>query len=155
MGSKRVGMARVKALINENNNQLNVRHAGTKVVTADTTLSAADSGKVILMAANGIDITLPSCAAGMSFSIILTGDYDTAVCTVVQAAASEDFYGHVFFSESEGDGGSTDGDTGTTSDTKITFGAASKRGDRVELVSDGSVWYARAYAKNYAGIIFN
>ena len=153
MGSKRVGMARVKALINENNNQLNVRHAGTKVVTADTTLSKEDSGKVILMAANGIDITLPSAAAGMSFSIILTGDYDTAVCTVVQAAASEDFYGHVFFSESES--AATDGDSGGSGDTKITFGTASKRGDRVELVSDGSVWYARAYAKNYAGIVFN
>ena len=129
--------------------------AVTKVVTADTILTKADFGKTILMGTNGVDITLPACTneAGATLEIIQTGDYDTAVCTVVQSAATEDFFGHVFSAEHESAG--TDGDTGATANTKITFAAASKRGDRVELVSDGTVWYVKAHAANYAGITFD
>lgn len=122
-------------------------------ISTDTTLTADQSGSFISMDANGVDITLPSAARGLNFVIVQNADYSTAVCTVVQAAASEDFYGHVFGSENEAAG--TDGDTGASGDTKITFQSASKRGDRVELISDGSVWYVKAFAANYAGITFD
>ena len=128
--------------------------AGIKSVTADASLSPADSGKTILMAANGIDITLPSAAKGLEFQIIQSADYDTAVCTIVQAAASEDFYGAVYGS-TQGESAGTDADVGAAANTKITFSSASLKGDRVRLVSDGTGWYVEAFAQNYAGITFD
>ena len=126
--------------------------AVTKVVSADTTLTAADFGKVILMGANGVDITLPSCAneAGATLEIILTADYDTAVCTVVQAAATQDFFGNHYDSTA-----GTSGDSGAAANTKITFSSASVKGDRVELLSDGSVWYVKAFGKADGAITFD
>ena len=129
-------------------------NAAIKTVSADSTLTSADSGKTILMAPNGVDITLPSAAAGLEFQIIQSGDYDTAVCTVVQAAATEDFYGAVFGS-TQGESAGTDADVAGSANTKITFAAASLKGDRVRLVSDGTGWYVEAFAQNYAGITFD
>ena len=126
---------------------------GIKSVTADTTLQNADSGKTILMAPNGVDITLPSAQKGLEFQIIQSGDYDTAVCTIVQAAASEDFYGAVYGS-TQGENAATDADVAVAANTKIQFGSASLKGDRVRLVSDGTGWYVEAFVQNYAGITF-
>ena len=128
--------------------------AGIKTVSADATLSPADSGKTILMGANGVDITLPSAAVGLEFQIIQSADYSTAVCTIVQAAASEDFYGAVYGS-TQGESAGTDADVGASANTKITFSSASLKGDRVRLVSDGTGWYVEAFAQNYAGITFD
>ena len=126
---------------------------GIKSVTADTTLQNADSGKTILMAPNGVDITLPSAQKGLEFQIIQTCDYASAVCTVVQAAASEDFYGAVYGS-TQGESAGTDADVAGAANTKIQFGSASLKGDRVRLVSDGTGWYVEAFVQNYAGITF-
>ena len=125
-----------------------------KTVTADATLVPADTGKTILMSANGVDITLPSAALGLEFQIIQTADYDTAVCTVVQAAATEDFYGAVYGS-TQGENAATDADVGAAANTKITFSSASLKGDRVRLISDGTGWYVEAFVQNYAGITFD
>ena len=126
---------------------------GVKSVSADATLQISDSGKTILMAPNGVDITLPSAQKGLEFQIIQTGDYASAVCTVVQAAASEDFYGAVYGS-TQGESAGTDADVAGAANTKIQFGSASLKGDRVRLVSDGTGWYVEAFAQNYAGISF-
>ena len=129
-------------------------NAAIKTVSSDSTLTGADSGKTILMGANGVDITLPSAAAGLEFHIIQTADYDTEVCTVVQAAASEDFYG-ALYGTSQGESAGTDSDVGAAANTKITFSSASLKGDRVRLVSDGTVWYVEAFAQNTAAITFD
>ena len=126
---------------------------GIKSVTADTTLQNADSGKTILMAPNGVDITLPSAQKGLEFQIIQTGDYASAVCTVVQASATEDFYGAVYGS-TQGENAATDADVAVAANTKIQFGSASLKGDRVRLGSDGTGWYVEAFVQNYAGITF-
>ena len=127
---------------------------GIKSVTADATLASADTGKTILMGTNGVDITLPSAAKGLEFQIIQTGDYASAVCTVVQAAATEDFYGAVYGS-TQGESAATDADVAVAANTKITFSSASLKGDRVRLVSDGTGWYVEAFVQNYAGITFD
>ena len=124
--------------------------AVTKVVSADVTLKPNDFGKIILMGANGVDITLPAAQDGATLEVILTADYDTAVCTIVQGAASEDFYGNHYDSTA-----GTSGDSGATANTKITFSSASVKGDRVELVSDGSVWYVKAFGKADGAITFD
>ena len=116
---------------------------------ADGDLEDRDSGKVVLIGANGVDVTLPTAAEGLNFTFILKADYDTAVCTIVQASASEDFYGVVI----DGTTG-TSGDAAAASNTKIQFGTASLKGDRVELWSDGVGWYAKAICKADNGITF-
>ena len=129
-------------------------NAAIKTVTADTTLTGADSGKTILMGANGVDITLPSAAAGLEFQIIQSADYDTAVCTIVQAAATEDFYGALYGS-TQGENAGTDADVGAGANTKITFASGSLKGDRVRLISDGTGWYVEAFAQVYNAITFD
>ena len=121
---------------------------------AHQTLSARDSGKLIVMAPNSTEITLPSAAAGMYFTIVQSGDYDTAVNLVNQAAATEDFVGGVFGS-TQGESAGTDSDKAVASNTKITFSSASLAGDRVHLVSDGTLWYVEAFVSNTAGITFD
>ena len=129
-------------------------NAAIKTVSSDSTLVAADTGKTILMGANGVDITLPSAAAGLELQIIQSADYDTAVCTVIQAAATEDFYG-ALYGTSQGESAGTDSDVGASANTKITFSSASLKGDRVRLVSDGTIWYVEAFAQNTAAITFD
>ena len=129
-------------------------NAAIKTVSADATLTGADSGKTILLGANGVDVTLPSAAAGLEFQIIMSADYDTEVCTVVQAAASEDFYGALYGS-TQGENAATDADVAASANTKITFGSASLQGDRVRLISDGTGWYVEAFAQVYSAITFD
>ena len=132
------------------------RQRAVRVVSADTTLGKDDLGKVILMGANGVDITLPACTGleGAQLEVIQTADYDTAVCTLVQAAATEDFVG-ALYGTSEGENAGTDSDVGASANTKITFAAASKAGDRVRLISDGTKWFVEAFAQNTAAITFD
>tara|TARA_B100000287_G_scaffold380246_1_gene383837 strand:- start:620 stop:1108 length:489 start_codon:yes stop_codon:yes gene_type:complete len=73
MGSKRVGMARIKSLINENNNKLQVRMGVVESIEVATkTLTKADSGKtLVLNRAGGIVLTLPAPEVGMAFKIVV------------------------------------------------------------------------------------
>ena len=125
-----------------------------KSVSADASLSVADSGKTILMGTNGVDITLPSASKGLEFQIIQSGDYDTAVCTIVQASATEDFYGALYGS-TQGESAGTDADVAAAANTKITFAAGSLKGDRVRFVSDGTGWYVESFAQVYNAITFD
>ena len=73
------------------------------------TLIARDSGKLIVMAPNSTEVTLPSPAAGMYFTIVQSGDYSTAVNLVNQAGSDDDFVGGVFGS-TQGENAATDSD---------------------------------------------
>jgi hypothetical protein len=151
MGTKRVGWARIRSLINENQNDLYRRKATTKSVTSDSALSAADSGKIILMGQNGVDITLPAATAGMTFTVIQVEDYATAVCTVV--AASGDFMAGAVAGPSAASQNLANGSSHLTA----TFGSATLAGDRLDLVSDGTLWYVSgtAAAGGANGIAFS
>ena len=80
MGTKRVGLARTQALIENLKRELsmgaNTSLAGLerpiKLVTAATTLTAADSGKLIHWThGSAHDITLPDATVGLHFEFIL------------------------------------------------------------------------------------
>ena len=140
MGTKRVGLARVQALINENTNKLYHRLAATKTVSSDTTLTAADSGKTILMGTNGVDITLPSAADGMIFTIIQTGDYATAVCKVTAQAG--EYMAGVVTSADSNHGNTANG----SSNIIATFGSATLAGDQLTLTTNGTLWFVTGTA---------
>ncbi len=134
MGTKRVGWARIKSLINENQNQLHHLKQGYMALSSDTTLTAADSGKIILMSNNGVDITLPVPEAGMTFTIIQVRDWDTANCTV-------DAGTYVMGGSVAGVAADSNNLADGSSDTTCTFGSATLAGDQITLVSDGTKWY--------------
>ena len=117
------------------------------IVTEDTTLTAADSGKTIFLGneshimgvCGGINLTLPSVAVGLSFTIIInTADCSFAPCFVL---SGHGLVGSI--SNNEGTGYSPhQGGTGASpGNTKIKF--IGGHGCRVELVSDGNQWYVK------------
>lgn len=112
-----------------------------------TTLTAADSGKVILMAPNAAAIVLPTPAAGMRFKIIQTGNYSTAVCTINTVTTDDSVYfvgGHASAAAGT-DNGQTSA-TGSTNDD-IEFGASSLAGDYVELIGlSATIWHVVGFA---------
>jgi len=124
--------------------------SSTGTLATGSTLSASDSGKVLLLvqAAGVRTATLPAAEAGLSFRFILS----TAAAgnwSIAQAGATQDFVGSV----ASADGGA--GDTAIATDTVVRFvGGTAVAGDTVECVSDGTVWYIRGTMSVTGGIVF-
>ena len=119
------------------------------VLTAATTLTAADSGKTYFLAlAGGFTVTLPSVAVGLNFKFFVqiapTTDY------IILSADLDKLAGLVHSS----DGVDGDSETAFTADQVnfISAGGASTIGDSVDLWSDGTNWYARAFCNISTGI---
>ena len=98
MGSKRVGFARIRSLINENTNQLKHRRAVVRTaLTADTTLTAADQGSVILIdgsAAANFTISLPTAPeVGSEYYFCLADDNNAAAQVVVDSGVNNKIEG--------------------------------------------------------------
>ena len=107
--------------------------AGTdqKAVSADTTLTASDSGKTILLDAVGEAITLPAPAAGLNYKFLVTEAVITTSWTV--AATGALIYGSVT------EAGLVQLASAETTIT-IVFTKAIQ-GDWFTLESDGTNWY--------------
>jgi len=147
MGTKRVGWARIRSLINENQNQLQMRRYRTQTISADTTLTAADAGQIIsLNGATALEVTLPrATSAGLWFRFILSDN--TANVDIIQGDAGDELVGSVMCL--------TNKDTGTGTDTKIRFASGTAlAGDWVEVVSDGSDWLVSGQSAVNSGLIF-
>jgi len=69
----------------------NGKNLGIKTLTAATTLTAEDSGKLIAVNAAAIEVTLPSAEAGMAFDFVFFID-TTAGATIV-ASSGDCFFG--------------------------------------------------------------
>ena len=148
MGSKRVGWARIKSLINENANQLQPRRTQYQTISSDTTLTMADSGGVIgCNGASAVEITLPNPddQAGASFRFHLTDN--TAHVDINVDAGTTEFVGSVK--------GLSSGDTAVSSDTYVRFVASTAvAGDYIELISNGANWFVSGHAIANGGIVF-
>ena len=117
--------------------------------TAASTLTADDSGKTILLnSTTEFATTLPAPAAGLKFEFIVVSAPVGASYTVVTNASANIIVGKQFVSAD------AVGDTGTTDDTITFVDGQAVAGDRVELISDGTKWYAYAFSAVAAGITF-
>ena len=77
MGSKRVGFARIKSLINENTNALKHRTVPVTTITESTTLTSAESGNLVAFDYNTgatITVTLPTPASGLVYDFVFIND---------------------------------------------------------------------------------
>ena len=119
----------------------------TQVISSATTLSAADSGKLLsLNAAAGAQITLPAVAssAGLNFRFQVQALFATTAWTIVAATAVIQ-------------GGAIVNSVNVASANRntITFAtAADTIGDFVQLNCDGVNWYVSGVGHTAAAITF-
>lgn len=121
----------------------------SEVVTGTNVITAAESGKVFFLnSATEFVSTLPAPAAGLHFTFIVTAAPSGADYTIVTDSAAQILAGKVV--SSAGDAGDVENAaTGTT----ISFvSAQSVIGDKAELWSDGTSWFAICNASVAAGI---
>jgi hypothetical protein len=112
--------------------------ANTELVTATNVILAAESGTTyFLNSATEFVSTLPAPALGLRFSFIVKAAPSGASYTIVTNASGNIIKGHVL----PADGAA--GDTETAGGDTISFvDGQAVAGDRVDLISDGTYWYA-------------
>ncbi len=121
----------------------------TRTVTTTATITAADNNsQVFLNSATGFVTTLPAPIAGFRCEVISKLANTSGNHTVVTASSANTIIG--MQNSVAGDAG----DTGTADDTISFVANQSLPGDRVELRSDGTSWFAYATSKVAAGITF-
>lgn len=117
--------------------------------TAASTLTAADSGRTIFLdSATEFATTLPLPAAGLRFTFIVKTAPVGTPYTVVTNGGANIIKGMQF------NAAGVAGDTGTSDDTISFVASSSVAGDRVDLVSDGTNWFAYAFCTLAASITF-
>lgn len=123
--------------------------AAVSTATAASTLTAADSGKTIFLnSATEFVTTLPLPAAGLRFTFIVKAAPVGTAYTVVTNGGANIIKGQQY------NAAGAAGDTGTADDTITFVESSSVAGDRVELISDGTSWFAYAFCTLAASITF-
>ena len=110
----------------------------TTTAQATTTLTAADSGKLVILTPNASVVVLPTPVAGLHFDFIQNAAYSTAINQIKTATTD----GSVFFIGGiiAGDNSSAYIASDNNSNDIIKFGSATVAGDRISLNCDGSNW---------------
>lgn len=127
--------------------------ANVEVVTATTVITAAESGKTFFLAsATEFVSTLPAVAAGLRFTFIVTAAPSGASYTVV-AASGTPIKGHVLTTDVNS---ATDPGFNTAGCLTITFvDAKAVAGDRVDVICDGTNWFASGRCSVFDAITFS
>lgn len=120
-----------------------------KILTAASTISAADNGTVFFLnSSTEFATTLPAPFLGGEFSFVVKAAPVGASYTIVSGSSANIIKGMQLISADAA------ADTGTADDT-ITFAdGQAVPGDRVDLWSDGTYWYAWANTRVAAGLTF-
>ena len=122
-------------------------------VTSDTTLTAVQSGRTVLInhnAASQVTITLPSVAAGLNFKFLFITSMANGSASLVLKTASERLIGTLFCTEDDGTDAVNKWDDGSD-DTQVTLSDDINRGSSIEVVSDGTSWYITGHVDVPAG----
>tara|TARA_Y100000593_G_C4310216_1_gene337993 strand:- start:2499 stop:2999 length:501 start_codon:yes stop_codon:yes gene_type:complete len=151
MGSRRVGLARVEALIENLRRELNLngsqfigQHRAVKLVptggAGTTEVTTADSGKIIFV--DGSDegnhtITLPApTTAGLEYIVVLNADSHANTEILLDSQTTNGIKGML-----KKLAASAIANVVNHSAQKLGFGDASKIGSTIHIVSDGSVYH--------------
>jgi hypothetical protein len=133
-------LTRGKALFGAISGQFAGARQGLSIVTADTTLTASDSGKVVVVnAAATKTITLPaaSAGAGMRFTVTEQVASTSGAGHLVHPAGTDQVRGNGF--------------TAANSKGAVCTQATSRVGDSITVVSDGvSAWYIESVTGTWA-----
>jgi len=132
-------------------NELLELDGATKYVelTAASTLTAADSGKVYLLnSATEFATTLPLPAIGLNFEFIVKAAPASASYTVLTSASANIIHGVV----TTGEDAAGSVATAAAADTITFVDAKAIIGDRVKVESDGTNWYITGFCAVQDGI---
>lgn len=139
MGTKRVGWARIRKLINENTNPLHHQHGVVVAITGNKTLTATDGGKKFTIGSAVAAVTLPTAAvAGSGWSCEFWVNNETAAVTIT-APGTDLILGSVMTSA---DGGTLQLQPATAIGTEVlTFTGTVVKGDHAKLWCDGTNYF--------------
>ena len=133
MGTKRVGWARIRSLINENTNALKTQKDVVRTaLTADTDLTSADYGTVILLdgsAALNLEMVLPEdppIGATLEFLLVANSHANTEILLDSNSSHTINGYALKFTASAN--------TTAFHSHRKLGWGDASKKGGHLKLV---------------------
>jgi len=144
MGTKRVGWARIRSLINENTNNLQMQKEVVMNVSAETTLTMEDSGKLITIDQGAaFTITLPSDAAGANFKFLLTEADSNDV--KIDGGGSNAVKGWAF--------DPTTGINAVDNNLVKFVSGDAVIGDVIHLYNDGTSWWCNAWSGATNGIL--
>jgi len=123
----------------------------TEVVAATNVIAATESGKTMFLnSATEFVSTLPAPAAGLKFSFVVSGAPSGASYTIVTNSSANIIKGQVYSSDLDAAGNAdfetSGGDTITLVDGK------SVAGDRVDLICDGTNWFAYCFCSVFDAI---
>ena len=122
---------------------------GSIEITGARTVLASESGSIFYINnATGFITTLPTAAAGLRYTFINKTANTSGNHTVVSASSANIIKGNQ--NSVAGDAG----DFGTADDTISFVANQSIAGDKVEVFSDGTSWFAYAISKVAAGVTF-
>lgn len=100
-----------------------LEEGGVKIITANTTLTDEDHGKLIICNAADLVVTLPATAAGLRFRI-LTAVVSAGTGTSLSPVAADQIAGNGF--------------TAAVDKDAINSGASDVAGDLIEVTGDGT-----------------
>ena len=112
-------------------------------VSSDKTIGAAETGEVYFVDASAasVTLTLPPVKAGAYIKVILSATNGASTtCTIQTSPNTVDVLGKIIAIAADMADGTSD--AGASGDDKIVFPANCALGSWVELVCDGSAWYA-------------
>lgn len=125
--------------------------SSAETLTEARTLVAAESGKTLFLnSATEFVTTLPLPQAGLKFTFVVTGAPVGANYTIFTSGGANIIKGAVYSSDLNAAG---DADIETSGGDTISFVAsAAVAGDKVELVCDGTNWFAAGFCSLVTGI---
>lgn len=127
----------------------NLLQSSAVILTATRTVTAEESGTTFyLSSATEFVTTLPAAALGLNYTFIVAAAPSGASYTIVSASSGNIIKGNQ--NSVAGDAG----DFGTADDTITFVDGSSIAGDKVEVFSDGTSWFAYAISKVAAGVTF-
>ena len=115
----------------------------TEAVSSDKTIGAAETGEVYFVDASSssVTLTLPPVKAGAYIKVILSATNGAGTTCTIQASPNTiNVLGTIISLAADLADGT--GDAGADGDDKIVFPNNCALGSWVELVCDGSAWYA-------------
>lgn len=127
--------------------------ANVETVTATNVITAAESGKTFfLSSATEFVSTLPAAAAGLRYTFVVAAAPSGASYTVVTDSSANIIKGAVYSADLNA---ASDGDIETSGCDTISFvDAKAVAGDTVEVICDGTNWFARAFCSAFDAVTF-
>ena len=149
MGTKRVGLARTQALIQNLKRELQmngstIRGGVRQVISltgagATQSLTASDSGALVVLAgSNPSTVTLPAAQAGAEFEIFAASAYNHVI-----NGGNSKIQGAIY----DNSNATTLARTAVTNRSSITL-ANGAIGDCLTLISDGTNWYVKGWVND-------